>query len=306
MKKKLILFLTALSLVFATVFSFTACNKTKVNIKKGMTPEKIFKTLANAEIKSFTLTLKGNDGSVVTQRFTDTGVTISETNTNGETSVMTYLYEDGRSYQMSEAGGETNVRIVDMAGAKVVPIGQHYSINFFQSYVLTGISDYIYCKNNGYDTETSVSSEKGKIIIKADLFEVVASDINNTSLIIPDALKDYKSREATDYLFATEDVEGGLAVRGKNPVVNDMVLEAELPESYNGKNIVEIKDVRDIATKKLVIPATVKKIGYFSTYNDTEFYFKGTKAQFVEIDVEYFNSDIVVHCADGDFDFARN
>ena len=42
MKKKLILGLTAFAVFFTTLFSFTACSKDKVNIKKGMKPEKAF------------------------------------------------------------------------------------------------------------------------------------------------------------------------------------------------------------------------------------------------------------------------
>ena len=48
MKKKLILGLTAFAVFFTTLFSFTACSKDKVNIKKGMKPEKALEMLANA------------------------------------------------------------------------------------------------------------------------------------------------------------------------------------------------------------------------------------------------------------------
>lgn len=55
MKKKLILGLTAFAVFFTTLFSFTACTKDKVNIKKGMKPEKVFEMLANAKITSLTV-----------------------------------------------------------------------------------------------------------------------------------------------------------------------------------------------------------------------------------------------------------
>ena len=53
MKKKFIVALTAFAF-FTTLFSFTACSKDKVNIKKGMKPEKVFEMLANAKITSVT------------------------------------------------------------------------------------------------------------------------------------------------------------------------------------------------------------------------------------------------------------
>lgn len=54
MKKKFIVALTAFAF-FTTLFSFTACSKDKVNIKKGMKPEKVFEMLANAKITSLTV-----------------------------------------------------------------------------------------------------------------------------------------------------------------------------------------------------------------------------------------------------------
>lgn len=78
MKKKLILGLTAFAVFFTTLFSFTACSKDKVNIKKGMKPEKVFEMLANAKITS--LTVEGKRGEEVTrQTITTEGYTMTQT-----------------------------------------------------------------------------------------------------------------------------------------------------------------------------------------------------------------------------------
>lgn len=42
MKKKILLSLTAIAIVFTSLFSFTACNKNKVKITKNMKPEKLY------------------------------------------------------------------------------------------------------------------------------------------------------------------------------------------------------------------------------------------------------------------------
>lgn len=55
MKKKILLSLTAIAIVFTSLFSFTACNKNKVKITKNMKPEKLYEMLVNADIKSYTV-----------------------------------------------------------------------------------------------------------------------------------------------------------------------------------------------------------------------------------------------------------
>lgn len=76
MKKKFIVALTAFAF-FTTLFSFTACSKDKVNIKKGMKPEKVFEMLANAKITS--LTVEGKRGEEVTrQTITTEGYTMTK------------------------------------------------------------------------------------------------------------------------------------------------------------------------------------------------------------------------------------
>lgn len=58
MKKKILLSLTAIAIVFTSLFSFTACNKSKVKITKNMKPEKAYEAIVKSDVKSYTIEMK--------------------------------------------------------------------------------------------------------------------------------------------------------------------------------------------------------------------------------------------------------
>lgn len=82
MKKKILLSLTAIAIVFTSLFSFTACNKSKVKITKNMKPEKLYEMLVNADIKSYTVEISSGEGSYTIQ-YTPDGYLIAEKNGDG-------------------------------------------------------------------------------------------------------------------------------------------------------------------------------------------------------------------------------
>ena len=237
MKKKLILGLTAFAVFCTTLFSFTACSKDKVNIKKGMKPEKVFEMLANAKITS--LTVEGKRGEEVTrQTITTEGYTMTQTG-GEDAGFNAEIYDGKRKYSITKNAEKDSIEIMDMMGVKddgIIQVKQY----ILTMYLLWPLSDYIYNERNGYENNFTVNFEKDKIIFdyKTQDYTCTIYGINNTTLEIPDKYKDYATRPTTKYLANFEDTEGGLAFTGLNEWIDD---EFVIPEKFDGKDVVAIK-----------------------------------------------------------------
>lgn len=304
MKKKFIVALTAFAIVFTTLFSFTACSKDKVNIKKGMKPEKVFEMLANAKITSFTTEAKGGE-EVIRRTFTTEGYTV--TRTGGEdTDFYAEIYDGKRKYSITKNAKADSIEIMDMMGVKNESIPTMYFV--LNADLFGALSDYIYNERNGYESFFTVNFEKDKIIFayKTQDYTFTIYGINETTLEIPDKYKDYKTRPVTKYLASFEDVEGGLAFTG----VNEWIDEFVIPEKIDGKDVVAIKLVEYLKCKKITIPVSIKKIEGFKYFfgNVDEMYYAGTMKQWdaVELTESDVYSDKTVHCTDGDVVITRN
>lgn len=280
MKKKILLSLTAIAIVFTSLFSFTACNKNKVKITKNMKPEKLYEMLVNADIKSYTVEIS-SEGYSITLQYTPDG------------------------YLSAEKDGEGNVSFnaFDMMGAK-------YDLDFdeddakenFFYYAIGPLASYIYDVKNGYDA-FKLTIEKDKIIFVDDEEEmkVVVSNVNKTTLNIPEEYKDYASRETTAYIANFSPHGDGLAFTG----FKQSVIEFSIPETFQGKKVEAIVTNYNRSLKKITIPKSVNYIDGldFLTANNENIYFAGTKAQWGEIKIvsRYIRDKaIVVHCTDGD------
>lgn len=301
MKKKLILGLTAFAVFFTTLFSFTACSKDKVNIKKGMKPEKAFEMLANAKITS--LTVEGKRGEEVTrQTITTEGYTMTQTG-GEDAGFNAEIYDGKRKYSITKNAEKDSIEIMDMMGVKddgIIQVKQY----ILTMYLLWPLSDYIYNERNGYENNFTVNFEKDKIIFdyKTQDYTFTIYGINETTLEIPDKYKDYKTRQATKYLASFEDAEGGLAFTGLNEWIDD---EFVIPEKFDGKDVVAIKLVEGFyKCKKITIPVSIKKIDGFSNFfgSVNEMYYAGTMKQWkaIELTESDVYSDKTVHCTDGD------
>ena len=107
MKKKILLSLTAIAIVFTSLFSFTACNKNKVKITKNMKPEKLYEMLVNADIKSYTVEIS-SEGYSITLQYTPDGYLSAEKEGDNPAEERIFLKDASRVY-MIEKDGEGNV-----------------------------------------------------------------------------------------------------------------------------------------------------------------------------------------------------
>ncbi len=304
MKKKLVLVLTAFAF-FTTLFSFTACAKDKVNIKKGMKPEKVFEMLANAKITSFTT--EGKRGEEVTRRtFTAEGYTMMKTG-GEDAGIEAEIYDGKRRYSITKNAEEDSIEIMDMMGVKYDNFdGKNFVLN---TDLFWPLSNYIYNERNGYKNNFTVNFEKDKIIFAyKNNYTFTIYGINNTTLEIPDKYKDYATRPTTKYLANFEDTEYGFAFTGLNTWIDD---EFVIPEKFDKKDVVAIKLVESFYDcEKLTIPVSIKKIDGFSYFfgDIDEMYYAGTKEQWnaIELTGAEVYKDIVVKCSNGDVVITKN
>lgn len=303
MRKKLLLILTVLAIVFTTLLSFTACKKGEVKIKKDMKPEKVYEMLVNADIKSYTVEISSEEYSIAIQ-YTPDGYLSAEKEGDGPAEEKMFFKDASRIYIIEKDGeGNVSFNAIDMMGAK-------YDLDFdeddakenFFYYAIGPLASYIYDVKNGYDT-FKLTIEKDKIIFVDDEEEmkIVMSNINKTSLNIPEEYKNYASRETTSYIANFEDRGDGLAFTG----FKQSVTEFSIPETFQGKKVEAIVSNYNRRLKKITIPKSVNYIEGldFLTANNENIYFAGTKAQWGEIKIvsRYIRDEvIVVHCTDGD------
>lgn len=305
MKKKILLSLTAIAIVFTSLFSFTACNKNKVKITKNMKPEKLYEMLVNADIKSYTVEIS-SEGYSITLQYTPDGYLSAEKEGDGSAEEKMFFKDASRIYIIEKDGeGNVSFNAIDMMGAK-------YDLDFdeddakenFFYYAIGPLASYIYDVKNGYDA-FKLTIEKDKIIFVDDEEEmkVVVSNVNKTSLNIPDEYKDYASRETTAYIANFSPHGDGLAFTG----FKQSVIEFSIPETFQGKKVEAIVSNHNRSLKKITIPKSVNYIEGldFLTADNENIYFAGTKAQWGEIKIVSLSpyirdKAIVVHCTDGD------
>lgn len=303
MKKKILLSLTAIAIVFTSLFSFTACNKSKVKITKNMKPEKLYEMLVNADIKSYTVEISSEEGSYTIQYTPDVYLT-AEKDGDGPAEEKMFFKDASRVYIIEKDGeGNVSFNAFDMMGAKfVLDLDEDDAKENFFYYAIGPLASYIYDVKNGYDT-FKLTVEKDKIIFVDEEAEmkVVMSNVNKTTLNIPDEYKDYASRETTAYIANFSTHGDGLAFTG----FKQSVIEFSIPETFQEKKVEAIVTNYNRSLKKITIPKSVNYIDGldFLTANNENIYFAGTKAQWGEIKIEsHYIRDkaIVVHCTDGD------
>lgn len=303
MKKKILLSLTAIAIVFTSLFSFTACNKNKVKITKNMKPEKLYEMLVNADIKSYTVEISSEEGSYTIQ-YTPDGYLIAEKNGDGPMEEKMFFKDASRVYIIEKDGeGNVSFNAMDMMGAKFdLDFDEDNAKENFFYYAIGPLASYIYDVKNGYDA-FKLTVEKDKIIFvdEEEEMKVVMSNVNKTTLNIPDEYKDYASRETTAYIANFSPHGDGLAFTG----FKQSVTEFSIPETFQGKKVEAIVTNYNRSLKKITIPKSVNYIDGldFLTANNENIYFAGTKAQWGEIKIvsRYIRDKaIVVHCTDGD------
>lgn len=91
--------------------------------------------------------------------------------------------------------------------------------------------------------------EKDKIIFVDDEEEmkVVVSNVNKTTLNIPEEYKDYASRETTAYIANFSPHGDGLAFTG----FKQSVIEFSIPETFQGKKVEAVVTSYNRSLKKL-------------------------------------------------------
>lgn len=306
MKKKILLSLTAIAIVFTSLFSFTACNKGKVKITKNMKPEKVYEAIVKGDVKSYTVEMK-SEGYTQYYRVTNEGFSLTHVE-GDKTSFSAYIYDGKRFYTMNKEGDDVSIEIKDMLGAKTLE-ANHYQYYLMNDYILDPLEGYIYNEKNGYKNDYSVKVEKGKLIIIAndEDVRVTLSKINETTLEVPNELSDYATRATTSYVANFEEIDGKFAFTE----LNIGVAKFSIPETFNGKAVTAIIGKNSSSgCDKLTIPTSVTYIENLQkvVYSSSDIYYSGTKAQWgaVEIKKDGLSHAFTVHCTDGDVEITKD
>lgn len=306
MKKKLLLILTVLAIVFTTLLSFTACKKGEVKIKKDMKPEKVYEAIVKGDVKSYTIEVKNNENTEC-YRVTTEGYSLTEI-AGDKTNFIAYIYDGKRFYSMEKEGENVGIEIMDMVGAKPSEVTQaRYDV--MNRYILKPLASYIYKEKKGYKNDYSVKVEKGKLIINVneENVQVTLSKINDTTIEVPQELSDYATRATTLYAANFEEIDGKLAFTG----FNWWFTKFSIPETFNGKAVTAI--IGNDSSKRcdiLTIPASVTYIENLQkvVYSSGDIYYLGTKAQWgaIEIKKDGLSQTFTVHCTDGDVEITKD
>lgn len=306
MKKKILLSLTAIAIVFTSLFSFTACNKNKVKITKNMKPEKVYEAIVKGDVKSYTVEMK-SEGYTQYYRVTNEGFSLTHVE-GDKTSFSAYIYDGKRFYTMNKEGDDVSIEIKDMLGAKTLE-ANHYQYYLMNDYILKPLEGYIYNEKNGYKNDYSVKVEKGKLIINYndENIQVTLFKINETTHEVPNELSDYATRATTSYVANFEEIDGKFAFTE----LNIGVAKFSIPETFNGKAVTAIIGKNSSSgCDKLTIPTSVTYIENLQkvVYSSSDIYYSGTKAQWgaVEIKKDGLSHTFTVHCTDGDVEITKD
>lgn len=312
MKKKIILIMAAILLVFSTAIVCVACKDAKtVKFDKKMDAGEIISALIKTDIKNFTVeTTNKKDNTVSTYYLTQHGYSARYEQEGKETSAEMSFYEDGKYYYMKKRSADdiekyaVSLKDGEIDKESVDSVKSEISGLIFSLY---GIVD-----NKGEETYTVRVENKNSFVIENEEEKSVFKDFNKTNLYIPKELTDYKTFEtiSTGNYIELEDKTGyefrGLLsyVGSYNELRYRLKTYTIQPQfTKDGKTLpVKVANLSDNRIKKYIIPKSIEKVFFDYNAEYKEFCYLGTKAEWeskVTVEKKPYK-DIVVKCSDGE------
>ena len=320
MKKKLILIMTAILLVFSTAIVCVACKGAKtVKFDKKMDAGEIMSALVKTDIKNFTVVMtskeEGREGYVTKEYYTQNGVG-SVYEQNGERKGSSVQFFEGNRYYDLTKGSDQNIeKYVCSIGDNEIVKG---SIDRVKG-LLSELIEILYSIKEGsvqrsFDWYAGASvyvEDKNGFAIETKSQKIVYKDFNKTKLNVDDfeGYKNYDSIPIDKY----EESEDGTYYEFRDILeyigpYNTIYLELknytiQLEFTKDGKTL-PVKSIKfsSYRVKKYIIPTSIEKVSFINASSYTEYCYLGTKADWEnKITVEeYSYEDIVVKCSDGE------
>jgi|GEM_PF-578657 len=321
MKKKIILIMTAILLVFSTAIVCVACKGAKtVKFDKKMDAGEIMSALVKTDIKNFTVVMtskeEGREGYVTKEYYTQNGVG-SVYEQNGERKGSSVQFFEGNRYYDLTKGSDQNIeKYVCSIGDNEIVKG---SIDRVKG-LLSELIEILYSIKEGsvqrsFDWYAGASvyvEDKNGFAIETKSQKIVYKDFNKTKLNVDDfeGYKNYDSIPIGKY----EESEDGTYYEFRDVLdylgpyktirleLKNYTIQSEFTKDGKTLPVKAIKKFSGYRVSKYIIPTSIEKVSFSNASSYTEYCYLGTKADWEnKITVEeYSYEDIVVKCSDGE------
>lgn len=322
-KKKLILIMTAILLVFSTAIVCVACKGAKtIKFDKKMGIGEIMSALVKTDIKNFTVVTTskedGGEGYVTKEYYTQSGYGIAYELNGERKSSSVRFFEGNRYYYLTKRSDQSIEKYVCSVGDNEVV---KESIDTMQDYLSKlivilysikecgGNSYYLF---NSYEGASVYVEDKNGFVIETKSQKFVYKDFNKTKLNVDD-FEDYKNYDATIPIGMYEESEDGTYyefwdilkyIGPYEPILlqlKNYTIQSEFTKDGKTMPVKAIKFSGNGA-RKYIIPTSIEKVSFINASPYMEYCYLGTKADWEsKVTVEtYPYADIVVKCSDGE------
>lgn len=321
MKKKIILIMTAILLVFSTAIVCVACKGAKtVKFDKKMDVGEIMSALVKTDIKNFTVVTtskeEGGEGYVTKEYYTQSGYGIvSEKNGERKRSSVQF-FEGNRYYDLTKGSDQNIEKYVCSIGDNEIVKGSIDRAKGVLSELIAILYSIKECGGQSYlsywyeDASVYVEDKNG-FAIETKSQKIVYKDFNKTKLNVDDfeGYKNYDSIPIGNY----EESEDGTYYEFRDVLdylgpyktirleLKNYTIQSEFTK--DGKTL-PVKAIKfsGYRVKKYIIPTSIEKVSFINASSYTEYCYLGTKADWEsKVTVEtYPYEDIVVKCSDGE------
>lgn len=321
MKKKIILIMTTILLVFSTAIVCVACKGAKtVKFDKKMDAGEIMSALVKTDIKNFTVVMtskeEGREGYVTKEYYTQNGVG-SVYEQNGERKGSSVQFFEGNRYYDLTKGSDQNIeKYVCSIGDNEIVKG---SIDRVQGF-LSELIEILYSIKEGggqryfdwYAGATVYVEDKNSFAIETKSRKIVYKDFNKTKLNVDDfeGYKNYDSIPIGNY----EESEDGTYYEFRDVLdylgpyktirleLKNYTIQSEFTKDGKTLPVKAIMKFSGYRVSKYIIPTSIEKVSFINASSYTEYCYLGTKAEWEsKVTVEtYSYEDIVVKCSDGE------
>lgn len=321
MKKKIILIMTTILLVFFTAIVCVACKGAKtVKFDKKMDAGEIMSALVKTDIKNFTVVMtskeEGREGYVTKEYYTQNGVG-SVYEQNGERKGSSVQFFEGNRYYDLTKGSDQNIeKYVCSIGDNEIVKG---SIDRVKGY-LSELIEILYSIKEGggqryfdwYAGATVYVEDKNSFAIETKSRKIVYKDFNKTKLNVDDfeGYKNYDSIPIGNY----EESEDGTYYEFRDVLdylgpyktirleLKNYTIQSEFTKDGKTLPVKAIMKFSGYRVSKYIIPTSIEKVSFINASSYTEYCYLGTKAEWEsKVTVEtYSYEDIVVKCSDGE------
>lgn len=321
MKKKIILIMTAIILVFSTAIVCVACNGAKtVKFDKKMDAGEIMSALVKTDIKNFTMVTTFKDeyreGYVTKEYYTQSGYGIISEKNGERKSSNVQFFEGNRYYDLTKRSDQSIEKYVCSIGDDEIVKG---SIDRVKGFLSELIAILYSIKEGGgqrysewYAGASVYVEDKNGFVIETKSQKIVYKDFNKTKLNVDDfeGYKNYDSIPIGNY----EESEDGTYYEFRDVLdylgpyktirleLKNYTIQSEFTKDGKTLPVKAIKKFSGYRVSKYIIPTSIEKVSFINASSYTEYCYLGTKADWEnKITVEeYPYADIVVKCSDGE------